>query len=61
MTAPLAEDRLAGPMVRLSYSEPTTKKSSGDDTGLDAGLAPPSLSGLQVPNEHVATMARAGG
>lgn len=43
-------------MSRLSNLEPRTKNRSGDETGPDAGFAPPSLGGLKVPAEHIATM-----
>ena len=43
-------------MGRLGYLEPRTKRGSGDETGPDAGFAAPSLGGLKVPAEHIATM-----
>ena len=46
-------------MGRLGYLEPRTKKGSGDETGPDAGFAAPSLAGLKVPAEHIATMVHA--
>ena len=43
-------------MGRLGNTQPTKKKASDDETGPDAGFAPPSLGGLKVPAEHIATM-----
>ena len=43
-------------MGRLGNILPMKKKSSDDETGLDAGFAPPSLSGLKVPAERIASV-----
>lgn len=48
-------------MGRLGYLEPRTKRGSGDETGPDAGFAAPSLGGLKVPAEHIATMVQVAG